>query len=178
MTSYSHHSPTLTGRPVWIRILRCTGALLALVGRSSGARYRKVFHSGRWSLQDWRHRQDETLTALLQECATDLRTALLRMECRFDALPASWSHNVGPCFERDATGNLRPNKDSNARMRDIQRFQTERPTATLFDSELFLAGWEAGVQYARNTSCTEDTAGRSCNSPDSNSISESGRGRV
>jgi hypothetical protein len=174
----SHHSPTLAGRPVWIRILRCTGGLLALVGRSLGAHYRKVFRSGRWSLQDWRHLQHETLSALLRGCATDLRTALLRMECRFDVLPECWTHDVGPCFERDSNGNLQPNRDSDARMRDIQRFQTERPTATLFDSELFLAGWEAGVQYVRHTSCKEDTAGRSCNSPDCNSISESGRGRV
>jgi hypothetical protein len=174
----SHHSPTLACRPVWKRILRCNGALLALAVHSLGARYRKVFRSGRWSLQDWRHHQDETLTALLRGCATDLRTALLRMECRFDVLPARLAHDVGPCFERDPSGNLLPNRDSAARMRDIQRFQTERPTATLFDSELFLFGWEAGVQYARRTICTEDTAEKSCNSPDCNSISESRRGRV
>ncbi len=156
-----HHSPTLAGRPVWKRILRCIGALLALAGHSLGVRYRKVFHPRKYDLLDLPRRLDATPASLLQECATDLRTALLRMECRFDALPASWSFDVGPCFERDSSGNLRPNRDSAARMRDIEKFQTERPTATLFDGEVFLAGWEAGVRYGLDISCTEDRAGKS-----------------
>jgi hypothetical protein len=163
LISYSHHSPTLTGRPVWKRILRCIESLLVLVGHSLGVHYRKVFQRRKYDLLDLPRLLCATPTSLLRECATDLRTALLRMECRFDALPNSWTYDVGPCFERDSRGNLRPNRDSDARMRGIERFQTDRPTATLFDSELFLAGWEAGVQYARHTSCTEDTAGKSCN---------------
>jgi hypothetical protein len=167
------HSPTLTGSPVWKRILRCIGALLALALHSLGVRYRRVFHRRKYDLLDLPRLLYATPVSLLRECATDLRTALLRMECRFDALPNSWTYDVGPCFERDSKGNLRPNRDSDARMRGIERFQTERPTATLFDSELFLAGWAAGVQYAQRTLCTEDTAGNTCTPPDQNSISDS-----
>jgi hypothetical protein len=170
LTNYSHHSPTLTGRPVWKRILRCIGALLALVLRSLGVRYRKVFHRRKYDLLDLPRLLYATPVSLLRGCATDLGTALLRMECRFDELPESWSFDVGPCFQRDATGNLQPNRGSDARMRGIERFQKERPTATLFDLELLLAGWEAATQYAQRTLCTEDTAGRSCNAPDSHSI--------
>jgi hypothetical protein len=57
-------------------------------------------------------------------------------------------------------------------------FQTKRPKATLFGSELFLAEWEAGVQYVQRTICMEDMAGKSCNSPDCIIISEPWRGRV
>lgn len=170
MTSYSHHSPTLFGRPVWKRILRCIGLMCALGIRSLGVQYRKVFRPKKFRLLDLPRLLDATPTSLLRECATDLRTALLRMECRFDVLPSLWSVDIGSCFERDSSGNLRPNRDSNARMRGIERFQTERPTATQFDWELFLAGWEAGVQCVRDTSCTADTAGKSRKSPDSDSI--------
>jgi hypothetical protein len=170
LTNYSHHSPTLTGRPVWKRILRCSARLLALAVHSWGVYYRKVFHPSKFDLLDLPRLLDATPISLLRECATDLRTALLRMECRFDVLPSLWSVDIGSCFERDSSGNLRPNRDSDARMRGIEKFQIERPTATQFDWELFLAGWEAGVQYARNTSCTGDTAGKSCKAPDSNSI--------
>jgi hypothetical protein len=169
MTSHSHHSPTLVGRPVWKRILRSIESLRKLVVRDLGARYRRVFHGNRFSIQDWQHLQHETLGALLRGCATDLRTALLRMECRFDVLPQSWTYDIGPCFERDSSGNLQPNRDSDACMTDIERFQKERPRATLFDAELFHAGWIAGVQYARRTICTEDTARKSCKSPDAKS---------
>jgi hypothetical protein len=170
MTNHSHHSPTLAGRPVWKRILRSIGSLRKLVVRDLGARYRKVFHGNRFSIQDWQHLQHETLGALLRGCATDLRTALLRMECRFDVLPNPWTLDIGTCFERDSSGNLQPNRDSDACMKDIESFQKERPMATLFDEELFHAGWIAGVQYVRRTICTEGTAGRSCESPDSKSI--------
>jgi hypothetical protein len=141
-----------------------------LIVRGLGARYRKVFHSGRFALQDWQRLQHASLRALLRECAEDLRTALLRMECRFDVLPNPWSLDIGACFERDSSSNLQPNRDSDACMRDIEGFLIERPTATLFDEELFHAGWEAGVQYARRTICTEDTAGKSWKAPDSESI--------
>jgi hypothetical protein len=156
-----HHSPTLAGRPVLKRILRCIGALLALAVHSSGVRYRKVFHPRKFDLLDLPRLLDATPASLLQECATDLRTALLRMECRFDVLPSLWSADIGSCFERDSSDNLRPNRDSAARMRGIEKFQRERPTATQFDWELFLAGWEAGVRCAQDTSCTEDKAGKS-----------------
>lgn len=172
MTSYSHHSPTLIGRPVGKRILRCIGVLLRFAVRSLGAHGRKAIRRGKFVPQDLLHHLGATPIALLRGCAADLGTALRRMECRFDVLPGLWSHDVGPCFERDSSGNLRPNRDSSACMRDIEKFQTERPTATLFDSELFHSGWVAGVQYARRTTCTEDKEGKSHNPPDCNSISD------
>lgn len=170
MTSHSHLSPTLTGRPVWKRILRCSARLLVLAAHSLGVHYRKVFHPREFDLLDLPRLLDATPISLLRGCATDLRTALLRMECRFDVLPDSWSFDVGPCFQRDATGSLQPNRDSHARMRSIEKFQKERPTATLFDSELFLSGWEAGVRYVRHISCTEDTAGSPCSPPGTDRI--------
>jgi hypothetical protein len=176
LTSYSHHSPTLVGRPVWIRILRCIGMLHVLAFRSLGVHYCKVFQTRKFDLLDLPRLLDATLTSLLRECATDLRTALHRMECRFDVLPDSWSCDLGPCFERDSSDNLQPNRDSDGRMRGIEKFQRERPTATQFDWELFLAGWEAGAQYARRTICMADTVGRSCNSPDHNRIADSAGG--
>jgi hypothetical protein len=159
--SRPHHLPTLAGRPVYLRILRCSARLLALAGHSLGVRYRKVFHRRKFDLLDLPRLLDATPISLLRECATDLRTALLRMECRFDVLPSLWSVDIGSCFERDSSGNLRPNRDSAARMKGIERFQTERPTATQFDWELFLAGWKAGVRYAQDISYTEDKAGKS-----------------
>jgi hypothetical protein len=170
LTSYSHHSPTLTGRPVWRRILRCIELLQILGIRSLGVHYRKVFQPKKFDLLDLPHLLRATPVSLLQGCATDLRTALVRMECRFDVLPSLWSVDIGTCFERDSSGNLRPNRDSDARMRGIEKLLKERPTATQFDEELYLAGWTAGVQYALGTICTGDTAGRSCGAPDSPSI--------
>ena len=171
-------SPTLKNRPVVPRILRCIGLLGGLLARDLRVRYRIRFRSGRLLPQDWPLPQRATLAALLQGCATDLGTAFSRMERRFDALPELWTYDVGPCFERGPNGNLRPNRNSDACMTDIESFHAERPTATLFDGEVFRLGWEAGAKYGRDNSCTEDTEGRPCNSPDCNSISESGRGRV
>lgn len=164
------HSPTLVGRPVWKRILRCIGLLCELAVRRSGVHFRRLFHEGRFAAQDALRLQFESPLALLRECARDLRTALVRMECRFDALPEQWTYDVGPCFERDANGSLRPNRDSDACMRDTESFQRERPTATLFDLELFHSGWAAGVQYARRTVCTEGRAGIPFKPSDSQSI--------
>ena len=172
MTNYSHHSPTLAGRPVGRRILRCIGVLLRFVARSLGVHCRTALRGGIFAPQDLMHHLGATPSALLQGCAADLGTALRRMECRFDVLPGLWSVDIGTCFERDSSGNLRPNRDSASCMRDIERFQTERPTATQFDLELFHSGWTAGVQYARRMTCTEDKEGKSRNPPDCNSISD------
>jgi hypothetical protein len=149
--------PTLTTRPLMSRILRCIGLLGGLAASNLGGRYRRRFHLGRLSPRDWPLPQRATLAALLQGCAIDLRTALCRMERRFDALPELWSYDVGPCFERDPSGNLRPNRCSGAYMIDIENFQKANPTATLFDGEVFHLGWEAGAKYGQDSSCTEDT---------------------
>jgi hypothetical protein len=178
LTSHSHHSPTLAGYPVWTRILRCIGLLLQFGVRSLGAHYRKAIRGGIFAPRDLLHHQGATQTALLQGCATDLRTALLRMECRFDVLPGWWAADLGPCFELDSSGNLQPNRDSAACMKDIETFQTERPTATQFDLELFRSGWVAGVQYARCTTCTKDAGGRSCTPPNWDRIAERAGGEA
>jgi hypothetical protein len=83
------------------------------------------------------------------------------MERRFDGLPEVWSFDVGPCFERDATGNLQPNRGSDACITDIESFQRANPTATLFDGEIYRLEWEAGVGYGRDNSCTGDKGGKS-----------------
>ena len=164
-----NNAPTLStpkDRPVPTRILRCIGSLRGLVLRCFCARYRRVFRKGEFVPQDWLHPLSATPRALLRGCAADLRTAVWRMERRFDALPESWTYDAGSCFERDASGNLQPNSDSAACIRDIGSFQRENPKATLFDDEVFRSGWEAGAKYGQDKSCREGTEEKPCNPPD------------
>lgn len=163
-------SPIQAGRPVSLRILRCIGLLCILGFRSLGVQYRRAIRRGRSAPLDQLRLQYASLSALLQECATDLRTALLRMECRFDALPEMWTCDGGPLSERDPSGSLQPNTDSYACMRDIETFQKERPTETLFDVELFHRGWVSGAKYGSGKTCREGTEGKSCNPPEGNRI--------
>ena len=160
--------PTLAGRPVGSRILRCIGLLGGLFLRDLDGRcrrrfrsYRSIFHNARSYLPDWPPLGHETPATLLRGCAADLHTALSRMERRFDVLPEEWTCDVGPCFERDPSVNLRPNRRSDAYMTDIENFHRAYPTATLFDVEVFGFGWEAGAEYGRDSSCTGDRGGRS-----------------
>ncbi len=167
-------SPTAMDRPALLRILRCIGLLRELLIHDLGVRYRRVFRSGRLLPQDWFHPLRSTPRALVQGCAADLGTALRRMERRFDALPeVCILVDLGPCFQRDASGNLQPNTDSDACMRDIESFQTARPKATLFDVELFHLGWEAGVKYGSGKSCSRGMEEKPSNPPDHNSILDS-----
>lgn len=170
-------SPTLAGRPVVLRILRYTQKLGGLLYLNLGVRYRRLCRPIAPVRLDWPHPLSATLKALLQGCAADLRTFLRRMECRFDALPETWTYDAGPCFERDPNGNLRPNRDSDAYMIDIENFQKGRPTETLFDEELFHSGWVAGAKYGMGKSCREDTEEKSCNPPNRNRIPDSQESR-
>lgn len=165
--------PTPTARPVVIRILRCIGLLGALVARNLGVHYRRVFRPRLFGILDQPRLLYATPLSLLRGCVADLGNAFSRMERRFDALPELWTFEVGPCFQRDSTGNLQPNTDSDARMTGIENFQKDRPKATLFDAELFLIGWEAGAKYASGKSCSGGSEGKSCNPPDRNSIPDS-----
>ena len=96
---------------------------------------------------------------------------------RVDALPFHWGHSFGGS-EIDANGNLVPNTRTLGCMRDMQRSESDFPTATGFDWEMFQIGWEAGAKWAESNPYRQEQAGKSCNSPDCNSISESERGRV
>jgi hypothetical protein len=80
---------------------------------------------------------------------------------------------MGPCFQRDASGNLEQNTRSLANMTDIESFQRDRPTATLFDVEFFYLGWEAGAKWAESSYCRAGTEERPCNPPDCKRIPDS-----
>ena len=170
------NAPNLTNptvRPVLKRILRCIGLLRGQVFRDLGVLYRREFHSDRFAPQDWYHPLRATTLALLRGCGADLRTALCRMERRFDVLPENFSFPVGSCLSVSASGNLRPNTDSLARMTDIENFQKEHPKATLFDEEFFCLGWEAGAKYGSGRTYSGDAGQNPCNSPDRNRIADS-----
>jgi hypothetical protein len=95
---------------------------------------------------------ESTPFSLLQECLLDMRTALYRIGRRIDKLPFPYlalfgSAEVGP------TGNLQPSTRTLACMKDMQCFENRFPTATQFDRELFLIGWEAGARYSDGSVC-------------------------
>lgn len=157
---------------------RCIGKLCALQVLCWRVRCRRWFPAIAPRRLDWPHRLSATPYSLLRGCVADLGTALRRMKCRFDALPEMWTYDSGPCFERDTSGGLRPNRDSDACMTDTESFQRQRPTATVFDLELFRCGWVAGVQYGRDSACNANTEQKSCNPPGSSMIADEGKGRA
>lgn len=107
--------------------------------------------------------------SLLQGCGSDLSTALYRMGRRVDALPFLWCSPFGGS-RMDSTGNLIPNTRTLACMRDMQSSESDFPTATGFDWELFRVGWEAGARWGESNPCKTEQAGSTYNAPDSQSI--------
>ena len=57
--------------------------------------------------------------------------------------------DLGPALERDASGCLVPCRRTRARMKDIERFASICPKATLFEEWVFLQGWDRGEESAR-----------------------------
>lgn len=112
------------------------------------------------------------LAPLLREFLSDIRTALYRMGQRIDKLPFFYMPPVGPCYERDTKGNWAPNIRTLACMADMQRLESDFPTATDFDWEMFRIGWEAGAKWCAGTQSATlaqsepDHAGNTCSSPD------------
>jgi hypothetical protein len=94
---------------------------------------------------------ESTPYGLLRECLLDIRTALHRIGRRIDKLPFVVTCSVGPAFQPQSKGNWTPNTRTRACMTDMQHFESQFPTATSFDWELFVTGWQAGAEwYARN----------------------------
>jgi hypothetical protein len=91
---------------------------------------------------------------------------------RVDKLPFPYMALFGSS-EVDATGHLRPNTRTLGCMKDMQRYESQFPTATDFDWELFQIGWEAGAEWGAGTPCTSEKAGNAFNPPEKNSIAES-----
>ena len=142
------------------KLLNRIWSLGVLAVHDLGARFRRRFRAGQWSLKDWQRQQHTTPLAVLRGCLADLGTAFHRMGRRFDALPEAWTYDAGPCFERGSSGNLQLDRCSLACMSDTEHFQRSYPTATLFDLEVFRLGWVAGVEYWQGRSCTGDAVNK------------------
>jgi hypothetical protein len=114
---------------------------------------------------------ESTPASLLRECLSDIRTACFRIGQRIDKLPFPWISPVGPCYERDAKGNVVPNMRTRSCMSDMQNFENQFPTATEFDWEVYRLGWEAGAKrYEGTPSATHgqyvsDHEENTCNPP-------------
>ena len=142
------------------KLLNRIWSLGVLAVHDLGARFRRRFRAGQWSLKDWQRQQHTTPWVVLRGCLADLDTAFHRMGRRLDALPEDWTYCAGPVFERDPKGNLQLNRCSLAYMSDTERFQRSYPKATLFDLELYRFGWVAGVEYGQGRSCTGDAVNK------------------
>ena len=161
-----------------LRILKRLRLVWGLCAHSLGVRYRRRFHSNQHFPKDWPQPLHQTPAGLLRECATDLCTAFYRIGQRCDKLPFVWTFLMGPCFELGSSDTLRLNRRSLANMQDIESFQKEHPTATLFDVEAFHLGWEAGAKWAESNACKSGQEEKPCDSPDRESIPDSPWGRV
>lgn len=58
----------------------------------------------------------------------------------------------GPHAETSPTGQIVPCKRTHARIADTEKFESICPKATLFETWIFLQGWNAGEQYALRNS--------------------------
>ena len=147
-------------------------AISRLLARYLYVLYRKVHASEKGYLRSHYLPFESTPASLLRECQSDIRTACSRIGQRIDKLPFRWISPVGPCYERDAKGNLIPNMRTRSCMSDMQSFETQHPKATEFDWEVFRIGWEAGArwcdgtQLATQTLCESDREENTCNPPD------------
>ena len=65
--------------------------------------------------------------------------------------------DMGPEWERDTYGTLRRCIRTRVRIQDTEKAFANRPWATILDRQLFLEGWDAGVQFGLRSrdSCTE-----------------------
>jgi hypothetical protein len=57
--------------------------------------------------------------------------------------------DIGPAFDPTENGSSQECTRTHACTRDMQNFYAKRPGATIFDIELFLAGWKAGSAFER-----------------------------
>jgi hypothetical protein len=146
-----------------------------LMGRYSYVLFRRVFPSRR----DWLRANvlpgEATPFSLLQECGSDLSTALHHMGQRVDALPFLWCSPFGGSVV-DSNGNLAPNTRTLACMKDMQHLESQFPTATGFDWEMFRIGWEAGAKWGECNPYKAEQARNTWNSPESRSIAGSTTG--
>jgi len=61
---------------------------------------------------------------------------------------------IGPAFDPTRNGSFQECTRTHACTRDMQNFYATRPGVTIFDIELFLAGWKAGSAFERGNGDT------------------------
>jgi len=126
---------------------RRLSAIFRLVARWFCVRCRKLLAWRKGYAQSHYLPMESTPFLLLQECRSDLRTALNRMARRVDKLPFFWTLPIGPCYQLARNGSWEPNTRTLACIADMQSFESQFPTATNFDWEMFRVGWEAGAKW-------------------------------
>lgn len=149
-----------------------TAKILRLMVRCSYVLFRRVFPSRKGWLRANLLPGEATPFSLLRECGLDLCTALRRIGRRVDALPFLWCSPFGSSVV-DSNGNLVPNTRTLGCMTDMQHSESDFPTATGFDWEIFRIGWEAGARWGESNPCREVQAGNTCKPQDCNSIPDS-----
>jgi hypothetical protein len=121
--------------------------LFRLESRCSYVLIRKSLPSNKAVLQPHYLLGEATPASLLQGCLSDMRTALFRIGQRVDKIPFLWSNPIGPHYEQTPNGNWIPNTRLHGCMKDMQRFESQYPTATEFDWEVFRIGWDMGAKW-------------------------------
>jgi hypothetical protein len=67
-----------------------------------------------------------------------------------------WGLILGAALERDSTGQLLPNKRTNARSDGIQELVARYPWASTTDLEIFLSGFDMGERFALHIANTTE----------------------
>lgn len=88
-----------------------------------------------------------SLKTLLRGLTSDLYTFLFRMETRANKFPFPYICKGLPVFEDDQGEDLTWCARTFAYMSDTKRLDALHPTATAFDAEIHLLGWEQGEAY-------------------------------
>jgi hypothetical protein len=110
----------------------------------------RVWNPRKFSVLGLRHSQYLSPLALLRVFLQDLRSCQLRMAQRVERLPFPYTSPGLPALELSLEGDWIECRQSLDCIQDIRKFAVEHPEATVFDCEIFQAGWEQGYKSCRD----------------------------